>query len=136
MKAQATHHHLFDTAIGECGVAWNARGLVGVQLPEKDRGQTELRLAVKCRSTHAADVPPWVQSVISEIQRYLGGQQVDFSTVTVDFGGLLAKVKATMAAADGAGSVGKPVGIQFPTDEMTLFDGITGATLSHPSNQN
>jgi ABC-type sugar transport system ATPase subunit len=56
--------------------------------------------------------------------------------VTVDFGGLLAKVKATMAAADGAGSVGKPVGIQFPTDEMTLFDGITGATLSHPSNQN
>jgi methylated-DNA-[protein]-cysteine S-methyltransferase len=88
MKAQATHHHLFDTAIGECGVAWNARGLVGVQLPEKDRGQTELRLAVKCRSTHAADVPPWVQSVISDIQRYLGGQQVDFSAVTVDFGGI------------------------------------------------
>ena len=88
MKAQATHHHLFDTAIGECGVAWNARGLVGVQLPEKDRGQTELRLAVKCRSTHAADVPPLVQSVISDIQRYLGGQQVDFSAVTVDFGGI------------------------------------------------
>jgi methylated-DNA-[protein]-cysteine S-methyltransferase len=87
MNAQATHH-LFDTAIGECGVAWNARGLVGVQLPEKDRGQTELRLAVKCRSTHAADVPPWVQSVISDIQRYLGGQQVDFSAVTVDFGGI------------------------------------------------
>jgi methylated-DNA-[protein]-cysteine S-methyltransferase len=86
MNAQATHHHLFDTAIGECGVAWNARGLVGVQLPEKDRGQTELRLAVKCRSTHAADVPPWVQSVISDIQRYLGGQPVDFSAVTVDLG--------------------------------------------------
>jgi methylated-DNA-[protein]-cysteine S-methyltransferase len=88
MKPQATHHHLFDTAIGECGVAWNARGLVGVQLPEKDRGQTELRLAVKCRSTRAADVPPWVQSVISDIQRYLAGQQVDFSAVTVDLGGI------------------------------------------------
>jgi methylated-DNA-[protein]-cysteine S-methyltransferase len=86
MNAQATHHHLFDTAIGECGVAWNARGLVGVQLPEKDRGQTELRLAVKCRSTHGADVPPWVQSVISDIQRYLAGQPVDFSAVTVDLG--------------------------------------------------
>jgi methylated-DNA-[protein]-cysteine S-methyltransferase len=86
MNAQATHHHLFDTAIGECGVAWNARGLVGVQLPEKDRGQTELRLAVKCRSIHAADVPPWVQSVISDIQRYLAGQPVDFSAVTVDLG--------------------------------------------------
>jgi multiple sugar transport system ATP-binding protein len=56
--------------------------------------------------------------------------------VTVDFGGMLAKVKTTMAAADGAGSVGKPVGILFPADEMTLFDGITGATLSHPSTQN
>jgi methylated-DNA-[protein]-cysteine S-methyltransferase len=86
MNAQATHHHLFDTAIGECGVAWNARGLVGVQLPEKDRGQTELRLAVKCHSTSAADVPPWVQSVISDIQRYLAGQPVDFSAVTVDLG--------------------------------------------------
>ncbi len=88
MNAQVTRHHLFDTAIGECGVAWNARGLVGVQLPEKDRGQTELRLAVKCRSTDAADVPPWVQSVISDIQRYLAGQPVDFSAVTVDLGGI------------------------------------------------
>ena len=25
MKAQVTHHHLFDTAIGECGVAWRRR---------------------------------------------------------------------------------------------------------------
>jgi methylated-DNA-[protein]-cysteine S-methyltransferase len=88
MNVQATHHHLFDTALGECGVAWNSRGLVGVQLPEKDRGQTELRLAVKCRSTDAADVPPWVQSVISDIQRYLAGQPVDFSAVTVDLGGI------------------------------------------------
>ena len=88
MNVQATHHHLFDTALGECGVAWNSRGLVGVQLPEKDRGQTELHLAVKCRSTDAADVPPWVQSVISDIQRYLAGQPVDFSAVTVDLGGI------------------------------------------------
>src|ERR1043165_9247151 len=88
MNTQATHHHLFDTAIGECGVAWNARGLAGVQLPEKDRGQTELRLAVKCHSTNAADVPPWVQGVVSDIQRYLAGQPVDFSGVTVDLDGI------------------------------------------------
>jgi multiple sugar transport system ATP-binding protein len=55
--------------------------------------------------------------------------------VTVDMGGLLVKVKATMATANGAGSVGKTVGIVFPDDEMTLFDGVTGATLAHPSNQ-
>jgi methylated-DNA-[protein]-cysteine S-methyltransferase len=82
------HHHLFDTAIGECGVAWNAHGLVGVQLPEKDRGATELRLALKCHSTSAADVPPWVQSVIADIQRHLAGQPVDFSAIAVDLGGV------------------------------------------------
>jgi len=88
MNAQATHHCLFDTAIGECGIAWNPRGLVGVQLPEKDRGQTELRLAVKCHSTGTDDVPPWIQSVISDIQRYLAGQPVDFSAIEVDLGGI------------------------------------------------
>ena len=82
------HHHLFDTAIGECGVAWNARGLVGVQLPEKDRGQTELRLAVKCHSTKAAEVPPWAQALVSDIQRYLAGQPVDFSAIAVDLDGV------------------------------------------------
>jgi methylated-DNA-[protein]-cysteine S-methyltransferase len=88
MNAQATHHRLFDTAMGECGIAWNPRGLVGVQLPEKDRGQTELRLAVKCHSTSTDDVPPWIQSVISDIQRYLAGQPVDFSSIEVDLGGI------------------------------------------------
>ena len=88
MNTQVIHHHLFDTAIGECGIAWNSRGLVGVQLPEKDRGQTELRLAVKCHSTSADDVPPWIQSVISDIQRYLAGQPVDFSSIEVDLGGI------------------------------------------------
>jgi len=85
---QANHHQLFDTAIGECGVAWNMRGLIGVQLPEKDRGATELRLAVKCHSTNAAEVPPWIQSLIVSIQRYLAGQPVDFSSIAVDLDGI------------------------------------------------
>jgi methylated-DNA-[protein]-cysteine S-methyltransferase len=88
MSAQTAQHQLFDSAIGECGVAWSSRGLVGVQLPEKDRGATELRLAVKCHSIHADDAPPWIQSVISDIQRYLAGQKVDFSAITVDLDGI------------------------------------------------
>ena len=91
MTTQTTHHCLFDTAIGECGVGWNPRGLCGVQLPEKDRGQTELRLAVKCRSTgvpEVADAPPWIQSLIVDIQRYLAGRPMDFSAVAVDLEGV------------------------------------------------
>jgi methylated-DNA-[protein]-cysteine S-methyltransferase len=118
---QPTHHYLFDTAIGECGVAWNARGLVGVQLPEKDRGQTELRLAVKCHSTNADDVPPWVQSLVSDVQRYLAGQPVDFSDVTVDLDGIDDFRKTLYAALRGVG-----VGRTVTYGELARDLGLTG----------
>ena len=90
MKAEApsVRHHVFDTAIGPCGVAWTARGLVGVQLPEKDRAATERRLAAKAASAGAAVPPPWVAALVADIKRYLDGAPVDFSAVAVDLDGL------------------------------------------------
>jgi len=81
-------HHIFDTAIGPCGVAWNARGLVGVRLPEANAAVTEKRLAAKFQSTEAAELPPWVAALIADIRRYLAGERVDFSGVAVDLSGL------------------------------------------------
>ena len=78
-EATSVHHHVFDTAIGPCGVAWNARGLTGVQLPEKDRAATERRLAAKAGSAGAAEPPPWVATVVADIKRYLAGEPVDFA---------------------------------------------------------
>lgn len=86
--ATSVHHHIFDTAIGPCGVAWNARGLTGVQLPEKDRDATERRLAAKAASAGAAAPPPSVATVVADIQRYLAGEPVDFSAVAVDLDSL------------------------------------------------
>ena len=83
-----THHHLFDTAIGICGVAWNERGLRGVQLPEKDRATTEQRLAKKSGSSGPADPPPAVAALIADIRNYLGGDKIDFSAVAVDLDGI------------------------------------------------
>jgi methylated-DNA-[protein]-cysteine S-methyltransferase len=82
------HHHLFDTALGVCGVAWNSRGLAGVQLPEKDRAATERRLTAKSGSAGAAEPPAWVQALIADIRHYLAGDEVDFSAVTVDLDGV------------------------------------------------
>jgi methylated-DNA-[protein]-cysteine S-methyltransferase len=82
------HHHVFDTAIGPCGVAWNARGLTAVQLPEANRAATERRLVAKAASAGAAAPPAWVVAVIADIKRYLAGEPVDFSAVTVDLSGL------------------------------------------------
>ena len=79
-----TGHHLFDTALGICGVAWNARGLVAVQLPEKTRAATERRLAARAGSAGAAAPPAWVEALVADIRNYLAGERVDFSAVAVD----------------------------------------------------
>lgn len=82
------HHHLFDTAIGVCGVAWSERGLVAVQLPERDSVATGRRLAAKSGSAGAAEPPQAITSVIDAIGHYLNGERVDFSAVTVDLAGV------------------------------------------------
>jgi methylated-DNA-[protein]-cysteine S-methyltransferase len=83
-----THHCVFETAIGPCGVAWSARGLVAVQLPEANRAATEKRLTARAYSAGAAAPPPWVATLIGDIQRYLAGEPVDFSAVEVDLSSL------------------------------------------------
>jgi hypothetical protein len=35
---------LFDTAIGRCAIAWGARGVAGVQLPEANEPKTRARV--------------------------------------------------------------------------------------------
>ena len=84
----STQHHVFDTAIGPCGVAWNARGLVGVRFAETSADATEKRLAAKFQSIPAAEPPPWVVALIADITRYLDGERVDFATVPVDLSSL------------------------------------------------
>jgi methylated-DNA-[protein]-cysteine S-methyltransferase len=82
------HHHMFATAIGLCGVAWNERGICAVQLPEKDAATTERRLVKKGGSSGPAEPLPSVQALVADIQNYLSGEKVDFSAVTVDLSGI------------------------------------------------
>jgi methylated-DNA-[protein]-cysteine S-methyltransferase len=84
----AVHHHVFETAIGPCGVAWSECGIVAVQLPEKNRAATERRLATKAKSSGSSDPLPAVAALISDIARYLAGARVDFSAIAVDLGGV------------------------------------------------
>ena len=52
------HYCLFDTAIGQVGVAWSGRGLTRLQLPEAERSATERRLRGRSVSTAAGRPPP------------------------------------------------------------------------------
>jgi methylated-DNA-[protein]-cysteine S-methyltransferase len=72
---------VFDTPIGACGVAWSEHGVTRLQLPASSRSATEGRLA---RGAQADDPPPSVAAVITEVQRYLDGTQVDFASVALD----------------------------------------------------
>lgn len=80
----AIHHALFETAIGSCGVAWSAEGLVALALPERDQAATEQRLVRKSRSAGKATPPRAVAEVIELIQKYFAGERVDFSVVPLD----------------------------------------------------
>ena len=87
MASPNVQHHLFETALGPCGVAWSERGVVGVQLPEQDAAATERRLVAKCGSVGAAEPSPAIAALIGYIRRYLAGERVEFSEVAVDLDG-------------------------------------------------
>ncbi len=64
---------LFPTAIGSCGIAWGARGITGVQLPEHDEAATRARMASGFPSSPEVEAPPHVQQAMDAIIALLNG---------------------------------------------------------------
>lgn len=76
---------LFETAIGRCGLAWGARGLVGVQLPEKSPQATRTRLLRHCPTAdEAIDPPKPIAHAIADIQALLRGEKKTLRTIQLD----------------------------------------------------
>ncbi|HEX7790741.1 MAG TPA: methylated-DNA--[protein]-cysteine S-methyltransferase [Afipia sp.] len=75
---------LFDTAIGRCGIAWNARGLLGVQLPEADDRRTLARLAQKAPGAAEAAMPDDVRRACDAMTALLDGEARDLSFIALD----------------------------------------------------
>ena len=78
------HYLLFDTAIGTCGVAWRGKGLMRLQLPERDRRATEMRLRAGSAVACAGPVPVSVTRAIAALQCYFAGRPIDLCTVDLD----------------------------------------------------
>lgn len=102
-SAPREHYCVFDTAIGPCGVAWSERGVTRFQLPEANRERTERRLKVRTTEASPAEPPPQVEQVIDAVRRYAAGEQVDFSSVTLDLGTLSAFNRAVCETARATG---------------------------------
>ena len=79
---------LFDTAIGHCGIVWNARGIAGVQLPEKSEQVTRSRVSRRYPAAREAVPPAEVQRVIDNIGALLRGESIELGGVTLDDDGV------------------------------------------------
>lgn len=80
---------LFDTAIGRCGIAWGERGVVGVQLPERNEGAARARLLRRCPGAEEAPPPPGVQRAIDGIVALLAGEASDLTGIEIEMDRLL-----------------------------------------------
>jgi methylated-DNA-[protein]-cysteine S-methyltransferase len=78
---------LFETPVGHCAVAWNANGLIAVQLPERSIAATEARLQRRYPGATAQPPPRRVRQAVSAIVRLLRGGPDTLATIPLDYSG-------------------------------------------------
>src|SRR6185312_1544426 len=79
---------LFDTAIGRCGITWSERGIVGVQLPERNENATRARLLRRYAGACEASPPADIQQTIDAIAGLLRGEPRDLTSAVLDMEGV------------------------------------------------
>ncbi len=79
---------LFDTAIGRCALAWGARGIACVQLPEANEQTTRARVLQRFPRAREAAPPSEVGRARDNIVAYLCGEPGDLSSVLLDMDGV------------------------------------------------
>ena len=75
---------LFETAIGVCAIAWTGRGIVGVQIHERDAAATKSRIMRRFPAAQEAVPPPNVQHAIDGIVALLRGELRDLTDIPID----------------------------------------------------
>ena len=75
---------LFGTEIGQCGIAWGARGIMGVQLPEANAQRTRARLRERFPDACEAAPNTLGQRAIDGIALALRGTHIDLSELPLD----------------------------------------------------
>lgn len=81
---------LFDTPLGRCGMAWSARGVLAVQLPEASDQATRARLLRPRPEATQAAPPPHIEAAISAIVALMNGDRSDLSFIPLDPAGISA----------------------------------------------
>lgn len=99
MGQTAHRYHVFETAGGFCGIAWNDAGITRFQLPTRSAEATERILRRRVPAAERGMPTPEVVKAVAAVQRYFDGQATDFSGFVLDLGGQDAFFKQIYAAA-------------------------------------
>lgn len=84
MPDRLHHTHVFNTAAGYCGIAWNSHGVTRFQLPTSNAAEAETLLARRLTRSAPAEPPPEIARVIDDVVHYFEGRPADFSDVRLD----------------------------------------------------
>jgi len=83
-----TSFHVFDTAIGACGLAWGGRGITHAWLPDRDASALRRRIARRLPDAREAPAPEEIRPAIDGIVGLLAGAATDLSRVPLDLDGV------------------------------------------------
>ena len=75
---------LFETPLGTGAIAWNERGVSGVQLPEPDAARVRARLKRRFPDSLESAPAPAIRQAIDGITALLRGEPSDLSGVHLD----------------------------------------------------
>ncbi|MGH6763864.1 MAG: methylated-DNA--[protein]-cysteine S-methyltransferase [Phyllobacterium sp.] len=83
-----TPYHVFETALGFIGIAWNANGVRRLHLPAESRDATEQHMLSRLREPSPTTPPAPMERIVAMIRQYAQGHPADFSGVTLDLDGV------------------------------------------------
>jgi len=92
---------LFSTALGECGIAWGASGMLGLQLPEASVSAARRRLARRFPKASECPPPPEIAAAIARIVAVLTGGRDDLASIALDWSGVAEFERRVYEAARG-----------------------------------
>lgn len=77
-------YHIFETAIGWAGLAWNDAGLIGAHLPENDPGIAHASFKRRFPDAVEAEPSAAITAVAADIQALLRGEKPDLLDAQLD----------------------------------------------------
>jgi methylated-DNA-[protein]-cysteine S-methyltransferase len=92
-------YHIFETAGGWCGIAWNGVGITRFQLPASNANATERNLLRRLPGALPSTPADAVLTAVGAVRKYFAGEKIDFSDLDLDLNDQESFFKQVYAAA-------------------------------------